>query len=82
MRLDKYLVDCGVGSRSEIKKLIKRGEVTISGTETVKPETRIDEEKVTVYVKGTEIKYRKHVYFMLNKPAGYVSATRDLKNRL
>lgn len=77
MRLDKYLSDCGTGTRSEIKKLIRSGAVQVSGMEKVKPETAVEPEKAEVFVNGVPVKYRKFVYLMLNKPRGYISATYD-----
>ncbi len=80
MRLDKYLADCGIGTRSEIKKLIRAGAVRVSGIEKPTPELKIDESSAEVFVDGERVNYRKFVYLMLNKPAGYVSATWD-KNK-
>lgn len=77
MRLDKFLADCGVGSRSEIKKMIRAGQITVAGCENPRPESKINEEKDEVYADGKRLVYRKYVYLMLNKPAGYLSATWD-----
>lgn len=77
MRLDKYLADCGVGTRSEIKKLIRAGSVRVSGLEKLTPDLKIDENTAEVFVDGSLVKYRKYVYLMLNKPQGYLSATWD-----
>ena len=77
MRLDKYLADCGVGTRSEIKKIIRAGFVRVEGAAKVSPELKIDENTAKVYVDGVEMRYRKYVYLMLNKPSGYLSATWD-----
>ncbi len=77
MRLDKYLADCGIASRSEIKKLIRGGGVKVSGFEKIKPETQIEPEKAEVWVNGVKVTYQKYIYLMLNKPQGYLSATRD-----
>ncbi len=77
MRLDKYLADCGIASRSESKKLIKSGVVQISGMGNLRPETQIDPETAVVTVRGVPVRYRRFVYLMLNKPQGYLSATTD-----
>lgn len=77
MRLDKFLADCGAGTRSEIKKLIKSGAATVEGVEKIKPETVVDPKKSEVFVFGKKIVYQKYIYLMLNKPSGYVSATWD-----
>lgn len=79
MRLDKFLADSGFGTRSEIKKLIKSGAVSVADIPAVKPETKIDEQKDKVFVYGKEVIYKKYIYLLLNKPMGYVSATYDYK---
>lgn len=79
MRLDKYLADCGAGSRSEIKKLIRSGAVRVSGLEKPKPESQIEPKTAEVWVNGTKVKYRQFIYLLLNKPAGYLSATWDAR---
>lgn len=77
MRLDKYLVSCGAGSRTEVKKLIRQGAVSVEGVSRLTPETKIDENSTKVFLLGELLKYRKYIYLMLNKPSGYVSATWD-----
>lgn len=77
MRLDKYLADCGTGTRSEIKKLIRSGAVSVTGAEKLVPELKIDEKTAEVFVNGIKMIYRKYIYLMLNKPEGYISATWD-----
>lgn len=77
MRLDKYLADCGIGTRKEIKKLIRTGQVKVLGTDRPVPELKIDENTAKVFVDGKSVIYRKYVYLMLNKPSGYISATWD-----
>ncbi len=77
MRLDKYLADCGVGTRSEIKKLIRSGAVAVTGVSSPAPELKIDEASAGVFVNGNKLNYRRYIYLMLNKPQGYVSATWD-----
>lgn len=79
IRLDKYLAEMSVGTRNEVKKIIKSGQVTVNGIVVLKPEMKVNEETDKVCVCGTDIYYKKYVYFMLNKPAGYVSATKDNK---
>ncbi|MDD2980487.1 MAG: pseudouridine synthase [Hespellia sp.] len=77
MRLDKYLTEMGTGSRSEVKKYIQKGLVTVDGTLCRKPEQKINEELQTVNCQGVEIKFCQFEYFMLNKPAGIISAASD-----
>ncbi len=79
MRLDKYLSECGYGTRTEVKKLIKQGRVAVDGTSPIRPETHIDENSARVFVDGNQAEYRPFVYLMLNKPQGYISATWDKK---
>lgn len=77
MRLDKYLVEMEVGSRSQVKESIKRGIVSVNGTKASRPETKIDENKDIISYQGRILSYTKNEYYMLNKPAGVVSATKD-----
>ena len=77
MRLDKFVSNCGAASRSEVKKLVKNGAVTINGATAKKPDIKIDENSDVVCVNGVELKYQRFVYLMMNKPAGYISATED-----
>ncbi|MDO4743772.1 MAG: pseudouridine synthase [Clostridia bacterium] len=79
MRLDKFLAECGLGTRTEVKKLIKSGSVTVECEEKIKPETHIIPEECRVFVNGKLLNYRKFIYLLLNKPKGYVSATWDKK---
>ena len=79
MRLDKYLANMGVGTRSEVKKMIGYGQVAINGTCEKKINASVSEGVDQVTVKGEVIGYTKHVYLMLHKPAGVLSATEDAK---
>ena len=81
MRLDKYISDCGVASRREIKQMIKTGRITLNGVVAATAELKIDPEQAVVTVDGTALKYDKYHYFMLNKPAGVLSATDDGKQK-
>lgn len=81
MRLDKYLAEMGAGSRAEVKKQIRWGNVTVDGKTIRKPEYKLDEACAEVSYKGIPIAYQKQEYYMLNKPAGVVSATRDGKEK-
>lgn len=77
MRLDKYLADMQVGTRSEVKKLIRAGKVTVGGSTCRSPEQKLDPGQTQVTVDGAVIGYAAYEYFMLNKPQGCVSATED-----
>lgn len=81
IRLDKYLADMGIGTRTEIKKLIRQGNVKIGDTVVKAPEQKIDIAKQTVFCNGREVVYEEYEYYMLHKPAGYVSATTDDKDK-
>lgn len=76
IRLDKYLADMEVGTRSEVKKYIRKGCASINGEPIKKPEHKVLEGDVVTFL-GEEIIYTKEIYLMLNKPNGVVSATRD-----
>ncbi len=81
MRLDKFISDCGAASRREIKQMIKAGRVTLNDEIAAAPETKLDPESAVVAIDGTALKYEKNHYFMLNKPAGVLSATDDGKQK-
>lgn len=80
MRLDKYLADMGEGTRQEVKKYIRRGSVTVNGELVRSPERKVDE-RDQVCLDGRKVSYAAEEYFMLNKPAGVVSATEDKRDR-
>ena len=77
MRIDKYLADCGIGTRSEVKKYIKAKQITVNGEVVGKPEQKIDENVDVVCFKGQPITYEKYVYYLFHKPAGCVTAKQD-----
>lgn len=79
MRLDKFLSESTDMSRKEIKYLIKHGAVSVCGRTDVSADMHIDMQ-TRVFVEGTEIIYRKFIYLVMNKPAGYVSATFDRRD--
>lgn len=76
MRLDKYISTASGISRKEVKSLIKAGKVIINSFPAKKPEQSVSESDI-ITIDGKTIVYREFVYLMLNKPAGYVSATED-----
>lgn len=77
MRLDKFLAEMLYGTRSEVKKIIRSGIVTVNGTTVTKPELKVNELSDTVCIRGEEVLYSKYVYYMMHKPSGYISATKD-----
>lgn len=76
MRLDKYLAQMSVGTRSEVKKIIKSGRVFVNDIPVKKPEQKVEAEDI-VTVDGVQIAYVEYEYYMLCKPKGYVSAVKD-----
>ncbi|MFI3237368.1 MAG: pseudouridine synthase [Lachnospiraceae bacterium] len=76
-RLDKFLASAGLGSRSDVKLLLKKGLVTINGEIIKRPEQKINTEKDTVTYQGNVMSNQKLFYYMLHKPVGYVSAKID-----
>lgn len=82
MRLDKFLCDMGAGTRSEVKRLIAKGQVAVNGEVVKDAAKKVKEAADTVTLSGTEIGYQRFEYYMLNKPAGVISASRtDLRNK-
>ena len=76
MRLDKFLADMSVGTRSEVKILIKKGLVKVNEEIIKKPETKVNENDI-VMVNDEPVTYQTYEYYLLNKPAGYLTATYD-----
>ncbi len=81
IRLDKYLADMGVGTRTEVKRLIRQGKVRVDGAVEKSADKKVDECRSLVKVGEKEISYVQYEYYMLNKPAGVVSATDDRRDR-
>lgn len=77
LRLDKYLRDQGIATRSEIKEIIKKGRVKVNNAQVKNPGTHVNTELDIVEIDGEQIAYRKFVYYMLNKPKGLITATED-----
>lgn len=82
MRLDKYLAERTGMTRSESRKAVTKGRVSIDGAVCRKADTQLDEHTAAVALDGVPLAgvYRKFVYIMLNKPEGVVSASRDKKD--
>jgi len=76
-RLDKYLCDSGAGTRSQVKLLLKAGRVTVDGAVEKNNGRKIDPAKQVVALDGCVLGGRRRVVVMLNKPAGFVTATED-----
>ncbi|MEK4758221.1 pseudouridine synthase [Macrococcoides caseolyticum] len=80
MRLDKFLGNHGFGTRKEVKLLVKRGAVKVNDVVVKKSDIKIVPENDTVTVYDEVVMYEPFVYIMLNKPAGYISSTKDYKD--
>ena len=80
-RLDKLLASTGRWSRSEVKRLVKEGRVLADGRVAAAADEKHDPETVTLSVDGETARLRRHVYLMLHKPAGVLSATEDGRGR-
>ena len=76
LRLDKYLSDAGIGSRSELRGLIRAGRVSVNDAVCRSPEAKVSETD-RVAVDGAAVAYQRFVTVMMHKPAGYLSATKD-----
>ena len=76
-RLDKVISNLGYGSRKEVKALCKKGFVQVDGVIVKDSSISIDPEKSIISINGEELRYRKYIYLMMNKPDGVISATYD-----
>ena len=77
MRLDKFLSEAGIGTRSQVKSYIKKGLITINQEKASKPEIKVNIENDIVRFNGEQVEYVQFEYIMLNKPKDCVSATVD-----
>lgn len=77
LRLDKLLANAGIGSRSQVKELIRKGRVLINGQPVKDGQLKIDLSRDSVMVDRKPVHYHPFVYYQLNKPKGVVSATKD-----
>ena len=80
-RLDKFLCDSGVGTRSQVKLILKAGRVTVDGKTERDNSRKIDPQTQTVMLDGEILGGRRRIVVMLNKPAGFVTATEDAGDR-
>lgn len=77
MRLDKFLANMGVGTRSEVKQLLKKGAVKVNQNIVKLPKLHVNPNSDEIMVNDEVVSYIDKVYIMLNKPKGYISATED-----
>lgn len=81
MRLDRYLCELNLGTRSQVKRDIKAGLVSVNDRTILRPEEQIRTDTDCICYKGQPCIYEEYVYYLLHKPAGVVSATRDRQDR-
>lgn len=79
LRIDKILSHMGYGTRSEIKKAVKNGYVTVDGKTIKDSGMQVDPDRDIVEIDGEVVKFREYIYLMLHKPPGVISATEDLR---
>ena len=77
LRLDKIISSSGLATRSEIKRLVKQGRVSVDGVVASSADMKCDPGKSEIFVDGTLLRYSEHHYIMMYKPAGVLSATED-----
>jgi 23S rRNA pseudouridine2605 synthase len=80
-RINKYLSDCGIASRRKVEELILQGRVMVNNKTVRELSTKIDSENDLVHVDGEIVSVKKHVYYLLNKPKGTITTTKDDKGR-
>lgn len=81
MRLDKFLADMQIGSRKEVKSYIKKGLVKVNQVTVKQDKFQVKPETDEIFFDGEKISYQQFFYYMLNKPAGVISATRDFQQK-
>lgn len=81
MRLDRFLSDMGAGSRKELKEIIKGGRISVDGVPVCVPEYKLDPEKSIIAMDGQALSYKKFHYYLMDKPAGLLTATEDRKQK-
>lgn len=80
-RLDKIISSCGAASRREVKNLVRSGRIAVDGVTVSNAEQKYDPEKVMITLDNKPLQYKKRHIIMLNKPAGYITATEDRTDR-
>ena len=80
-RLDKILSNLGYGSRKDVRIIIKKGMVIVDGKMVKDCSMQVNPINSIIIIDGKQLNYRKHIYIMMNKPQGVISATYDGKNK-
>ena len=81
MRVDKFLVEWGIGSRTEVKKILGNGQVKVNGVITKSSKEQIDEIKDKITCKNEELEYKEFRYYVMHKPSGYITAIDDYREK-
>lgn len=81
MRLDKYLTNLAIGSRSQVKEIIKKGQIFVNDIKITKPDVHVDEFNDIIKLDGINLEYNKFYYYMLNKPQNVLSAVSDKNSK-
>lgn len=81
MRLNKFIAASGIVSRRNAEELIKQGRISINNNIVVDLATNVDPNKDIVELDGEKISIKKYLYFLLNKPKGFITSTKDEKKR-
>lgn len=79
IRLDKFLSEAGIGTRSQVKEYLKKGRVTVNGMPVKKPETKVSGENDEILFDGRRVSQLSAAYYMFHKPAGCITASRDVR---
>ena len=79
MRLDRFLVECGIGSRKEVKKIISAKEVKVNDSYDISAKDNINEYSDIIEYNGERLEYKEFRYYIMNKKAGYITATEDIR---
>ena len=78
-RLDKFLVSCGAGSRSQVRDILKAGRISVNGAVEKDAARKVDPDTQTILLDGAPLQGKRRMVVMLHKPEGYVTATEDKK---
>ena len=81
MRLDKFLTECGLGSRKEVKALLTAGKIMVNGAVIKNPQSNIKENSDEIIFDGKKLEYSQFRYYILNKKGGYITAVEDPREK-
>ncbi|NME35192.1 MULTISPECIES: pseudouridine synthase [Fusobacterium] len=81
MRLDKFLTECGLGSRKDVKSLIENKKISVNDNFKISSKDNIDENNDIIKINGEILRYKKFRYYILNKKAGFITAVDDPREK-